>query len=129
MTLKCLIVEDSSFMIEIFRYSLADITNIDIVAEAHDGLEAIKLISEIKPDILILDLILPLKNGIEVLREISHLSPKTRTIVVSSLDDEATISRAKALGAIKYLTKPFTKTQLVNAIDEISKDYAEVNNG
>ena len=52
MTLKCLIVEDSPFMIEIFRYSLADISYIEIVAEAHDGVEAVKMIAEIKPDIL-----------------------------------------------------------------------------
>ncbi len=129
MTLKCLIVEDSPFMIEIFRYSLADISYIEIVAEAHDGVEAVKMIAEIKPDILILDLILPLKNGIDILKELSNLSPQTKTIVVSSLDDEATISKAKALGAIQYLTKPFTRIQLTNAIDEISKNYAEVNNG
>lgn len=129
MILKCLIVEDSPFMCEIYRFSLADNVNIEIVAEAKDGLEAIKLIDEIKPDILILDLILPLKNGIDILNEIALTSPRTKTIVISSLDDEATISKAKALGAIEYLVKPFKKIQLVNAINEISKFYAEVNNG
>lgn len=129
MILKCLIVEDSPFMREIYRLSLRDHLNIDIVAEAADGIEAMKLISEIKPDILILDLVLPLKNGIDILNEIAEISPKTKIVVISSLDDAATVSKAKTLGAIEYLIKPFTKAQLVNAINEISKYYAEVNNG
>lgn len=129
MRLKCLIVEDSPFMLEIYRYSLVDNPNVEIVAEAKDGEEAVRLISEIKPDILILDLILPLKNGIEILNEMGHLSPDTKTIVISSLEDETTIQKAKALGAIHYLAKPFTKVQLISAISEISKYYAEVNHG
>lgn len=129
MTLKCLIVEDSPFMLEIYRLSLSDKVDIEIVAEARDGVEAVKLISEIKPDLLILDLVLPLKNGMDILKETAVLSPHTKTIVISSLADEATILKAKALGAIQYIKKPFTKVQLVNAIDEISKYYAEVDNG
>lgn len=129
MTLKCLIVEDSPFMLEIYHYSLVNHPTVEIVAEARDGEAALKLIGEIKPDLLILDLILPLKNGIDVLKEMADISPNTKTIVISSLEDEATILKAKALGAIQYLTKPFTKIQLLNAIDEISKEYAEVNNG
>ena len=129
MTLKCIIVEDSPFMLEIYRYSLVNHPTIEVVAEARDGEAALKLIAEIRPDLLILDLILPLKNGIEVLGEMAAVSPHTKTIVISSLEDEATILKAKALGAIQYLTKPFTKIQLLNAIDEISKEYAEVNNG
>ncbi len=129
MTLKCLIVEDSPFMLEIYHYSLVNHPGVEIVAEARDGESAVKLISEIKPDLLILDLILPLKNGLDVLKEMAVLSPHTKTIVISSLEDEATVLKAKALGAIQYLTKPFTKIQLLNAIDEISKEYGEVNNG
>jgi len=129
MTLKCLLVEDSAFMREIYHYSLCDISNIKIVAEAQDGEEAIRLISKFKPDILILDLILPLKNGLEVLSETALISPQTRTLVISSLDDDATILKAKSLGAIKYLKKPFTKAHLVAALDDISKTYAEVANG
>lgn len=129
MTLKCLIVEDSPFMLEIYRYSLVNHPWVEVVAEARDGEAALRLINEIKPDLLILDLILPLKNGIDVLKEMAAVSPATKTIVISSLEDEATILKAKALGAMKYLTKPFTKIQLLNAIDEISKEYAEVKHG
>ncbi|MEQ1723638.1 MAG: response regulator [Pseudobdellovibrio sp.] len=129
MTLKCLIVEDSPFMREIYRYSLRELNNFSIVAEAQDGEEAIKLLLELQPDILILDLVLPKKNGIDVLRDLPTISAHTKTIVISSLEDENIITQAKALGAIFYLLKPFTKLQLVTAIEEISKNYSEVQSG
>ena len=84
MELKCLIAEDASFMREIYRLSLQSCKNITVVAEARDGDEAVKLLSELKPDIMLLDLVLPLKSGLEILRELSLISPKTRVVVVSS---------------------------------------------
>lgn len=129
MILKCLIVEDSAFMREIYRYSLAANINLQIVAEAQDGVQALKLIKEIQPDILILDLVLPLKNGFDVLGEMAVVSPNTKVVVISSLDDDSSILKAKALGAIVYLKKPFTKIELLDAIDEVSRFYAGVDNG
>jgi DNA-binding NarL/FixJ family response regulator len=127
--LKCFIAEDSAFMREIYNYSLRDVQNFQIVAEACDGVEALRLIAEVQPDILILDLVLPLKNGLDVLKEMSTISPHTKIIVISSLDDEATQAKAKALGAIAYLHKPFTKAALIQAVEDISNPYLEVQNG
>ncbi len=129
MQLTCLIIEDASFMREIYHYSLLKCENIRIVGEAADGEEAIKLLSELKPDIMLLDLVLPLKSGLDVLKEASLVSPNTKAIAVSSIEDEKIISKAKALGVITYIKKPFTKADLINAFDEISKHYSEVQNG
>jgi YesN/AraC family two-component response regulator len=73
--------------------------------------------------------VLPVKSGLDVLKEVSLVSPKTKAIVVSSIEDENIIQRAKALGVITYIKKPFTKVDLVNAFEEISKNYSEVQNG
>ena len=129
MELKCIIAEDASFMREIYRLALQNCKSIDIVAEARDGEEAVKLLSELKPDIMLLDLVLPMKSGLEILRELSLISPKTKVIVVSSIDDEQIIAKAKALGAVSYIKKPFTKADLIEAFEEISKVYSEVENG
>ena len=129
MQLKCLIVEDASFMREIYRYALSSCTQIEIIGEAVDGEEAMKMISEYKPDILLLDLVLPLKSGLDILKELSLVSPKTKAIVVSSIEDEQIISKAKALGVITYIKKPFTKADLVDAFNEVSREYSEVQNG
>ncbi|MBY0553010.1 response regulator transcription factor [bacterium] len=116
-------------MCEIYRYSLSGVSDFSIAAEAHDGEEATNLLRQIQPDVLILDLVLPKKNGLDILKELPSLSPSTKVIVISSLENEAIINQAKALGAIVYLTKPFTKAQLVTAIEDISKHYSEVQNG
>lgn len=129
MQLTCLIIEDASFMREIYHYSLVNCENIRIIGEASDGEEAMRLLSELKPDIMLLDLVLPLKSGLEILKEVSLVSPNTKAIVVSSIEDEKIISKAKALGVITYIKKPFTKADLINALDEVSRTYSEVQNG
>jgi two-component system, chemotaxis family, chemotaxis protein CheY len=129
MQLKCLIAEDAQFMREIYRYALANHPTVEIVAEASDGEEAIKLLSELKPDVILLDLVLPVKSGLDVLKEISLVSPQTKIVVVSSIEDEQIVAKAKALGALIYIKKPFTKADLLKAFDEAGKTYSEVENG
>lgn len=128
MSIKCVVVEDALFLREVYRLSLRH-EAIEIVAEAEDGIEALKLISQHQPDLVILDLVLPLKNGLDVLKELHTLSPLSQCLVVSSLDDEKTITQAKALGALAYLTKPFTKATLIQTIQDMMIPLSEVKNG
>lgn len=128
MKLKCLVVEDVTFIREIYRYSLLA-ENYEIVGEAVDGIDALQKIKDLQPDIVLLDLILPLKNGLDVLRESHSVSPKTRFLVISSLEDVSIMAHAKSLGAMEYLVKPFTKQQLLAALVRISHKYSEVQNG
>ena len=72
---------------------------------------------------------LPLKNGIDVLRQLSNIAQNTKCIVVSSLDDEEIIQKAKALGAVAYLKKPFTKSELIETIRLVTNSFKEVQNG
>ena len=128
MKIKCLVVEDAVFIREIYRLSLAN-QNYDIIGEAADGIKALEMIKLHRPDIVILDLVLPLKSGLDILKESYPLSSNTRFLVISSLDDQATIEKAKALGAMEYLIKPFTKAQLLASLGRISQQYHEVQNG
>lgn len=129
MAIKCIIVEDAPFMREVYRYMLREISEIEIVAEAEDGEKALMLIENLKPDLVILDLVLPLKNGIDVLQEMSRISAYSKVLVITSVDDPVILEKAKALGAIQCLQKPFTKAQIIDAISELSKVYSEVQNG
>lgn len=128
MKLTCLIVEDVIFIREIYKYSLRN-EIYDVVGESGDGIDALEKIKSLQPDIVILDLILPLKNGLDVLKEAHALSPRTRFLVISSLEDQSIIDQAKALGAIEYIVKPFTKVQLLSALGQLSQNYGEVQNG
>ena len=124
----CVIVEDVLFLREVYRFSFKN-ENIKIVAEAEDGIQALKLIEQHQPDLVLLDLVLPLKNGIDVLKQLSNVAQNTKCIVVSSLDDEEIIQKAKALGAVAYLKKPFTKSELIEKIRLVTNSFKEVQNG
>ncbi len=128
MKLRCLVVEDVAFIREIYRYSLHG-ENYEIIGEAADGIDALVKIKALQPDIVLLDLILPLKSGLDVLKESHQLSPYSRFLVISSMDSQDVIDHAKSLGAIEYLTKPFSKNQLISALNRISQNYSEVQNG
>lgn len=128
MKLKCLVVEDVTYIREIYRYILQS-EPYDIIAESADGIDALYKIEALQPDIVILDLILPLKNGLDVLRESHSLSPHSRFLVVSSMNEQNIIDQAKSLGGIEYLVKPFTREQLLSALSRISVAYSEVQNG
>ena len=128
MKTRCLIVEDAAFLREVYRISLKN-ENVEIVGEAIDGMDAMIKLNQLKPELVLLDLVLPLKNGIDILKEMGRISPGSKCIVISSIDDQDVIDKALALGALRYLTKPFTKVQLLNAIQLVTKKYGEVVNG
>lgn len=129
MNLKCLVAEEAPFIREIYRLNLQGAANIEIVAEARDGAEAIRLLGEIKPDLLITEMVLSAKSGMDVLQAVATVSPHTRVIVISSLDDEAIVAKAKAFGAIAYLAKPFTRAQLLSVVEDVARNYDGVQNG
>lgn len=112
---KCLIVEDSVFIREIYKLCLAE-TEFEIVGESGDGKDALMKIQTLQPDLLILDIVLPEIQGFDVLSRTHQLSPNTRAIVVSSLSDNEYKEKAKNLGAIFYLDKPFKKDHLLEAL-------------
>ncbi len=128
MNIKCIIVEDAAFLREVYRLNLKN-EPIEIVDEASDGMEAIIKINQHKPDLVILDLVLPIKSGLDVLKEMERISPKSKCLVISSIDDQDIIRKALALGALRYLNKPFTKAELLLAIVEVTKTYSEAYNG
>ena len=128
MKTRCLIVEDAAFLREVYRISLKN-ENVEIVGEAIDGMDAMIKLNQLRPELVLLDLVLPLKNGIDILKEMGRISPGSKCIVISSIDEQDVIDKAMALGALRYLTKPFTKVQLLDAIQLVTKKYGEVVNG
>jgi two-component system response regulator NreC len=89
-----------------------------VVGEAGDGLEAVRLVERIKPDVLVLDLILPGLNGLEVTRQVSQRSPATRVVVLSMHAAEAYVLEALKNGAAGYVLKDASAADLVRAVHE-----------
>jgi two-component system, NarL family, response regulator NreC len=91
-----------------------------IVGEAGDGIETVKLVEELRPDILILDLMMGGINGLEVTRQLTKKTPKTGIVVLSMHSNEAYVLEALRSGAMAYILKDNTTEDLVHAIREVA---------
>ncbi len=112
-----LIVEDHSIVREGIRSYLHKTTDHDVVAETGDGLAALSLVEEHRPDIGIVDLRLPGLDGLEVIRRIHADYPATRIVVLSMHANFAFIMRAFEYGANAYVLKNSAVEELSEAIE------------
>jgi len=97
-----------------------------IVTEAADGHAALLLLSSVGgprgPHLMVLDVMMPGIDGIEVCRKIDH--DRTKVLILTARDDAATRAAAEEAGADRYLTKPFSAVELLDAVRELLADPA-----
>jgi DNA-binding NarL/FixJ family response regulator len=96
----------------------------DVVAEASDGREALRLATTLQPDVAILDVSLPVLNGLDATREILRASPGTRSIVLTVLADRQNVLDTLRAGARGYVVRTQAAADLVLAIHEVSRGRA-----
>jgi DNA-binding NarL/FixJ family response regulator len=89
-----------------------------VVGETGDGLEALRLVERLKPDVLVADLMMPGLNGLEVARQISQRSPQSHVIILSMHANEAYVLQALKNGAAGYLLKDSSAADLARAVRE-----------
>jgi DNA-binding NarL/FixJ family response regulator len=119
MRIKVLIADDH----QLFREGLANLLfsteNIEVIAQAKDGNEAIEKVKHFKPDVVLLDIAMPILNGIEATKKIKALFPDIKTITVSMHSDKQYVKGALEAGADGYLLKNCTYRQLTDAIQSV----------
>jgi two-component system, NarL family, response regulator NreC len=111
-----LLADDHGIVRRGLRSLLETEPGLTVVAEAADGLEALKLTEEHKPDLLIVDVAMPKLNGIEVAARAQKLDRAPKTIILSMHTDESYIIRALGAGARAYLLKDATDEDLLPAV-------------
>ncbi len=116
-TIKIIIADDEAPARNRLRDLLGDIAHITIVAEAHNGKEAVDLAMEHTTDLLLLDIRMPLMDGIEAAQHLQKLDPKPSIIFTTAYDTYAI--RAFDLNAIDYLLKPIRLERLETAINKV----------
>lgn len=100
-----------------------------VVAEATDGHEAVRLAKELHPDLAILDLTMPLLNGLDAAREILQVSPKIQTILLTMHTEDHYILDALRAGVRGYVLKSRAASELIQAIQEVSKGGVYMSSG
>jgi two-component system chemotaxis response regulator CheY len=118
MSMTVMIIDDSLFMRNIMRGIMRD-KGYSVIAEAASGIEALKKLHEVTPDIIILDVILPDINGIDLLESILKRCPLAKIVVCSSLGQEPVIRKALENGAKAFLQKPFTPEKVNEVLDSM----------
>lgn len=116
---KVLIADDAHETRRSTRLMLATVEEVEVVAIALDGTQAIEMAMQHKPDIVILDLNMPRVNGIAAYKKIVEQKPDTACIIISAEKSPEAVQAAKALGINHYLIKPFTTEELEAAVIEL----------
>lgn len=120
--LKVVLADDHQIVREGIAHLLESFGNIEIVGQAGDGHEAIRITTERQPDILILDITMPKLRGVEVISEVRVHSPKTKIIILSMHNKEVYIKECMKNGASAYLLKESAVNELRSAIDYVVND-------
>ena len=118
--MRVLLADDHSIVRRGMRSLLETEESVEVVAEAADGLEALRLCEEHHPDLLILDVAMPKLNGIEVAARTQKMQPAPRTIMLSMHLDESYVMRAVNAGARGYLLKDATDEDLLPAVRAVA---------
>ena len=121
MSLKLMIVDDSNIIRSKITRTLSQ-HNMEVVATASNGEEAISLFALNKPDVVTMDLTMPRMDGLECIRALRKLNAQVHILVVSALADKATAIQALKEGAQGFLCKPFSESDLTEAMDELLGD-------
>jgi DNA-binding NarL/FixJ family response regulator len=118
--LRVLLADDHSIVRRGMRSLLETENSVEVIAEAADGLEALRLCEEHHPDLLILDVAMPKLNGIDVAARSQKMDPPPRTIMLSMHLDESYVMRSINAGARGYLLKDATDEDLLPAIRAVA---------
>lgn len=118
--LRILLADDHTVVRQGLRKVLEARPEWQVVAEAGDGREAVRMAEESNPDIAIIDVAMPLLNGIEAVRQIARKVPATRMLVLSMHADEAYVTQMLRAGASGYLLKDSADVDLLQAVDAVS---------
>ena len=119
--IKLLMVEDHKLLRVGLKAIFDEYPNLQVIGEAEDGLTAVKLTKELKPDIILMDIGLPGIDGIEATRRIKESNPEIKIIILTSHSDENEVMQSLAAGANAYAMKDIKTEYLIMVIESVNE--------
>lgn len=120
MPIRVMLVDDHAVVRMGFKLLLQEAADIDVVAEAATGEEALKRYPDVKPDVVVLDIAMPGMGGLEAVTRLLAKDPDVRILILSAHEDSIHPKRLLKLGAAGYLSKRVAPEELIHAIHEVA---------
>lgn len=115
-SIRIVIADDHNMVREGLRMFLSEERDLQVIGEADNGLAAVTLVEELRPDVVLMDLLMPGMDGIEATRRLRESAPRSQVLVLTSFLDDQKVRDAIQAGAIGYLLKDVLRDELLSAI-------------
>ena len=114
--IRVMIVDDHSIVRVGLKQALEQSGEFEVVGEAADGEEAVRVAADVSPDVVVMDVIMPRKDGVEACREIMESAPETRVVMLTASTEVDSIVEAVAAGATGFLQKETDRERLLSTV-------------
>lgn len=118
-SIRILLADDHALVRQSLRALLKKANNVEVVGEAHDGLNAVELVESLQPDLVIMDVSMPRLDGITATRRIMEMDGNTQVLILSMHANETLAQQALRMGARGYLLKRSVSEELLPAIQQV----------
>ena len=117
--IRVMAVDDHSIMGVGLTQVLEQSGEFEVVGQAADGEEAVRVVAEVSPDVVVMDVIMPNMDGVEACREIMDSAPDTQVVMLTASTEESAVVDAVAAGATGYLQKETDRERLLSAVRRV----------
>jgi NarL family two-component system response regulator LiaR len=124
--IRLLVVDDQTVVREGLVAILENYPDIQVVGQAEDGVQAVKLAKQHQPDVILLDLVMPNMDGLTTIPKIKEIAPEARILVVTSFAETDRVYQAIKAGALGYILKDATREQLLQSIRDVAQGRASL---
>jgi NarL family two-component system response regulator LiaR len=124
--IRILVVEDQNVVREGLIAILSFQSDMEVVGEAADGIQAVELARKTRPDVILLDMVMPRQDGLTTIPKLRTITPEARILVLSSFAESDRVYQAIKAGAIGYMLKDTTRVQLLQSIREVACGHASI---
>ena len=124
--IRVLVVEDQNVVREGIVAILSFQPDIEVVGEAQDGIQAVELAQKTRPDVILLDMVMPRQDGLTTIPQLRTVVPNARILVLTSFAESNRVYQAIKAGALGYMLKDTTRTQLLQSIRDVALGQASI---
>jgi DNA-binding NarL/FixJ family response regulator len=125
-SIRVLVVDDQSLIREGLAIILDTQPDIQVVGQAEDGREAVKLTGQLLPDVILMDVRMPLMDGIKATRQIKETHPQVQVLILTTFNEDDLVFDGFRAGAVGYLLKDITRRGLAEAVRGAARGEAQI---